>query len=368
MSSRATPESSADLAFTKMEIAILDRVVPGSAKQKQRQPDLAFYVNRFACFGGYLDRSRDPRPAKMVRRGLTRLDNSHRGKLLGKLKGSPEGYKPPLSNLFNGGAMLNFLDTQVTNGAGPDDTCLRIAGFGACMISGYPNTGAGFFEVACELVKERTSQNIQTTVVSLGGFTAPRAARYLNRKLSWFKPNYIVFQFGATDAACPIRQAKRRTSGGKAGNGDPKLTNPAKEAATSPVQRTCALSRIHWEITSLIANVLRPEPVTPLPLYISAIEKMMDSCASAAVTPVLLSPFIYGSSYSTKAALLYKSALLKSVSSRKHALFLDCIRLLQRYPKHKVLLHDGFHLSLFAHKLLGEAIGEEILGDIHRSR
>ncbi len=76
MSSRANPESSADLAFTQMEMAILDHLVPGSVKQKQRQPDLAFYVNRLACLGGYLDRSRDPPPGNMVMwRGLTRLND-----------------------------------------------------------------------------------------------------------------------------------------------------------------------------------------------------------------------------------------------------------------------------------------------------
>ena len=76
MSSRANPKSSADLAFTQMEMAILDHLVPGSVKQKQRQPDLAFYVNRLACLGGYLDRSRDPPPGNMVMwRGLARLND-----------------------------------------------------------------------------------------------------------------------------------------------------------------------------------------------------------------------------------------------------------------------------------------------------
>ncbi len=73
MSSRANPESPADLAFTKLEMAILDKVVLASAKEKQRPPDLTFYANRLARLGGYLDRSSDPPPGNMVMwRGLTR--------------------------------------------------------------------------------------------------------------------------------------------------------------------------------------------------------------------------------------------------------------------------------------------------------
>ena len=76
VTSLAKPEGLADLAFTQMEMAILDQGMPGPPKQKQRQPDLAFYVSRLACLGGYLDISRDPPPGNIVMwRGLTRLNN-----------------------------------------------------------------------------------------------------------------------------------------------------------------------------------------------------------------------------------------------------------------------------------------------------
>jgi hypothetical protein len=59
-----------------LEMAILDKGVPASAKKKQRPPDLTFYANRLARLGGYLDRSSDPPPGNMVMwRGLTRLND-----------------------------------------------------------------------------------------------------------------------------------------------------------------------------------------------------------------------------------------------------------------------------------------------------
>jgi len=72
MSSRANPDSSAEVAFTPTEIAILDVVVPAS----RRPPDLAFYANRLARLGGYLDRARDPPPGNIVMwRGINRLND-----------------------------------------------------------------------------------------------------------------------------------------------------------------------------------------------------------------------------------------------------------------------------------------------------
>ena len=65
MSSQANPDSSADVAFTPTEIAILDGVVPAS-RSRRRPPDLAFYANRLARLGGYLDRARDPPPGNIV--------------------------------------------------------------------------------------------------------------------------------------------------------------------------------------------------------------------------------------------------------------------------------------------------------------
>jgi hypothetical protein len=75
------------------------------------------------------------------------------------------------------------------------------------MITGYPHKGAGLFEVACGVVEKRISRPVQSTIVSLGVFPAPRAENYLKKKVFGFNPQYqyIVIQFGATDAQCPIR-------------------------------------------------------------------------------------------------------------------------------------------------------------------
>jgi hypothetical protein len=87
--------------------------------------------------------------------------------------------------------------------SGASNLELRIAGFGACMISGYPHDAGGMLEVACASVEKQLSRPVRSIVLSLGGFPAPRAAKYLKRKVLGFNPHFVVIQFASTDAPIP---------------------------------------------------------------------------------------------------------------------------------------------------------------------
>lgn len=74
MSSRAAPEALPDLALTPLEVKVLDRLVPDTRSDRASARSLAFYANKIARLGGYLNRRRDPPPGNIVMwRGLTRL-------------------------------------------------------------------------------------------------------------------------------------------------------------------------------------------------------------------------------------------------------------------------------------------------------
>ena len=199
--------------------------------------------------------------------------------------------------------MINCQPSKIVNPS--NASSLRIAGFGACMITGYPHEGGGLFEVACELVEKSLLRSVQSHIVSLGGFPAPRASKYL-KKVFDFNPDYIVIQFGATDALCPIRARSRSTircSKPGVASGTSASTNHARPAS--------ALSSLRWEVASLIGYLRKINPITPLSLYIAAIEHMVDNCRSAGIAPVVLSPFVYGSRYTMRNAIAYVNALEK---------------------------------------------------------
>src|SRR5579872_840437 len=242
---------------------------------------------------------------------------------------------------------------------------LKIAGFGACMITGYPHQGGGFFETACGMVEKRLSWPVQSTVVSLGGFPAPRAEKYLRKRLFDFNPQYVVIQLGATDAQCPIRAGSRPNDNNACKFGANGISIGSAPGTTSyHAQPATALSPIRWHVVSLIGSLRRIEPITPLSCYSAAIERMVEDCRSAGIRPVVLSPFVYGSGYTMRKAIAYVTALRELACKTQDMILVDCVRLLADLPKRRILQHDGFHLSRFGQNIVGEAVGNAIIEDV----
>jgi hypothetical protein len=83
MMNRAAPDSGPEVAFTALEIKLLDRLVSDKRRAKVRNRSLSAYLTKLARLGGYLARSSDPPPGNMVVwRGLSRLTDIHLGFLL----------------------------------------------------------------------------------------------------------------------------------------------------------------------------------------------------------------------------------------------------------------------------------------------
>jgi hypothetical protein len=120
------------------------------------------------------------------------------------------------------------------------------SGLGDCMISGYPHQAGGLFETACALIERDLSRPVQSRTVSLGGYTAPRAEKYLKSKVLDFDPDYVVIQFGSIDVQCPIRRANRPDS-------TPKTKAFDYSAAHSYHGKPpMVFSPLRWEIVSAI--------------------------------------------------------------------------------------------------------------------
>lgn len=78
------PNASPDLAFTSLELRLLDQLVKEKRLQTSRTNPLSMYLIKLARLGGYLARSHDPPPGNMVIwRGLSRLTDIQLGFLLG---------------------------------------------------------------------------------------------------------------------------------------------------------------------------------------------------------------------------------------------------------------------------------------------
>jgi hypothetical protein len=265
----------------------------------------------------------------------------------------------------SGAAIKPKLEPERSAIGQPDNSELRIVGFGACMISGYPHKVGGMLEMACTSIEKQLRRPVRSLVVSLGGFPAPRAEKYLKQKVLDFNPHFVVIQFASIDAQCPIRAGSRpiSTPGRRTGS----LSPPNWDALYNYHCRSATVfSLLRWRVASLIGRVRNLEPVTPLPVHLAAIERMADECRAAGAIPVVLSPFRYGSRYTTIKAIQYTTAL-QELAKEHELVFIDCMRELSSKTSRQILQHDGFHLSQIGQSLVGQAIANSIVERVART-
>jgi hypothetical protein len=83
MINRTAPDVSPEVAFTELELGLLDELVQDKAK-KHRQKSLTAYLTKLARLGGYLARANDPPPGNtVIWRGLSRLTDIQLGAIIG---------------------------------------------------------------------------------------------------------------------------------------------------------------------------------------------------------------------------------------------------------------------------------------------
>ena len=83
MLKRSLPHEKPEIALTKQEMKILDRIIPNHQTDEER--DLAAYLNKVARLGGYLARANDAPPGNTVMwRGVSRLTDIELGYELAK--------------------------------------------------------------------------------------------------------------------------------------------------------------------------------------------------------------------------------------------------------------------------------------------
>jgi hypothetical protein len=80
MINRSTQKAKASLAFTPLEINILNRLAPKTKPAPTRSPSLKSCLTQLACLGGYLNRAGDGPPGNLVMwRGMSRLTDIELG-------------------------------------------------------------------------------------------------------------------------------------------------------------------------------------------------------------------------------------------------------------------------------------------------
>lgn len=234
----------------------------------------------------------------------------------------------------------------------------RIAGFGACMLKGYPlQVGCSFFHQAVACVQETTRARIETCICSLEGFPVNRAKKHLRPKVLSMNPDVVVVQFGSMDASVPVRRRM-----GASGN----IVGGAR--SPSGISETRMLDRMKWAYRGVIADVLRLKPVTDRDTYLHTMQRIMRTVTASGARLVVLSPFVLGSGRSDRHAREYARALAAACADVPGVHYVDAYDALDKEPRHEVLLSDGLHLSARGHAIVAGGLAPVLMDAMRLGR
>lgn len=226
----------------------------------------------------------------------------------------------------------------------------HIQGLGACMLVGFPHRQEdSFFDLALAQLRADSPSQITTSCYSMGGFPITRVPRHLNARCLKTNPSIVVIQFASCDLIVPLR--KNRSSG----------SSPRKVSCEPPN----LINRLIWQVQGLVGDGLQLEPITPPAVYLATMAQITQQLLDHGVTPVVISPFVFGGRRSDRIAEECHAKLHESGELHPTE-YVDAYSALAQHPRHQTLLADGTHLSLTGHRIVAGVLFTKLKSLVNR--
>ena len=230
---------------------------------------------------------------------------------------------------------------------------ITIAGFGACIITGYPvPEEAGFLRKAIARAQTEVDVEIKYHIATLTACPAPTALERLAENVFPHNPDIVVLQFGQTDAKIAVRRLWNDVLGRR----------PIKKPFVMPSDRPPQLeNRLDAFFRGCAGLALGARPVTSRADYRRTIAKMVDAVVSFGAYPIVFTPFVFDNFLSDAWARCYSCDLVADFAGRSDVCVIDGWNPLAQYPRNKILLHDGIHLSQLGHDVLAQCLKPKLV-------
>jgi lysophospholipase L1-like esterase len=233
---------------------------------------------------------------------------------------------------------------------------MKVVGFGACMIAGYPlGEENSFFTLLVNRLRNDWKTQIDTEVISLGGFPLNRAKKYFESKVLRTNPDVIIMQFASADVHMQLRTHMAKIW----------LVLKRLDNAKSIITDTnTGLQQFSWNpkkyilyvLKFILCRMLKAEPVnTSIDEIRNYVDEIAKKCIDNNIRLILLSHFVQADMAQNYWAKRYATEI-QNIASRHNILFIDCHQTLSRFKKKYILLSDGFHLSKKGHQVVMQAI------------
>jgi len=212
------------------------------------------------------------------------------------------------------------------------------------MIGGFPHRQEdSFLHLAVERLRRETKHHIVDSLFTMGGFPITRVPKHLQARCLAVRPDIVVLQFGSSDLIVPVRRHHHHGS-----------STPVHHNVSARLPNL--LDRLKWRLLSALGDGFNLPPATPPEIYLATVTQLARTLIEHQVTPVVMSPFVFGARRSDRIARDCAGRLQQSLSALPKAVYVDAYGVLDRQPRRRMLLRDGSHLSLAGQQVVAEVL------------
>jgi lysophospholipase L1-like esterase len=226
---------------------------------------------------------------------------------------------------------------------------ITVIGYGGCMVTGYPMPEeAGFMRLAVAGAQAETDAEIELRIFGIHACPATQAAEHLEEEVLSHRPDIVVLQFGQSDAKIPLKRLWNDTFG------LPKSSSrPSVAVSEKPMTRRHRINRFFSGCGGLIVGA---QPFTSRADYRQSLAEVVAAVVGIGAYAIVLTPFVFDNFLADAWARCYSYDLEADFAGCSDVCVINGWNLLAEYPRAKMLLHDGLHLSRPAHKVVAASL------------
>ncbi len=237
---------------------------------------------------------------------------------------------------------------------------ITVVAYGGCTVTGYPlPEEAGFVQMAVTGAQAKTDIEIELKIFGFTACPATRAAEQLEEKVLSHRPDIVVLQFGQSDAKVAMKRLWHETFG--------RTRASAKSSVLVSEKPMTRRDRVNLFLRACGGLIVRAQPTTSRADYRQSMAGVVEAVVATGAYAIVLTPFVFENFLADAWARCYSCDIEADFAGRADVGVINVWNLLAEYPRQKMLLHDGLHLSRPAHEALAESLQARLVERI-RSR
>jgi hypothetical protein len=212
---------------------------------------------------------------------------------------------------------------------------------------------AGFVRMAVTGAQAETDTEIELRIFGIHACPAAKAMEHLEGEVLVHRPDIVVLSFGQSDAKVAVKRLWNETFSRRLASKGPPLI--IFEKPMMPRRRVSLFLR------GCGGLIVGAKPFTSRADYRQSMAEVVEAVVATGAYAIVFPPFVFENFLADAWARRYSNDLESDFAGRTDVCVINGWRLLAKYPRAKMLLHDGLHLSRLAHEVLAESLQARLM-------